>query len=116
MDYRNVVACANSYTNRCLYFRLVTGGNSDMNQPSLVACPNSNPKSNASYMPEKHRLFVRALEDKDHPNLSAFVLDLVEKEPELTEVERNIVEAYKGGERVVYLPLCFIDLGLSPKS
>ncbi len=68
------------------------------------------------YMPEKHRLFLIALEDKDRPNLSAFVLNLVEKEPELTEVERNIVEAYKGGERVVYLPLCFIDLGLSPKS
>ncbi len=56
------------------------------------------------YMPEKDRLFVRALEDKDRPILSAFVLKLVEKEPELTKVERNIVVAYKGGERVSCVP------------
>ncbi len=51
-----------------------------------------------NYMPEKHRLFVKALEGRDRTNLSAFVLDLVEKSPELTEVERNVVEAYKSGE------------------
>eukprot|EP01084_Bolivina_argentea_P287822 493918_1 len=47
------------------------------------------------YMPEKHRFFLRAVEDKDRPSLSTFVLDLAKKAPELTEVERNIVEAYK---------------------
>ncbi len=67
------------------------------------------------YMPEKHRFFLRAVEDKDRPSLSTFVLDLAKKAPELTEVERNIVEAYKSGERVMYLPSFLIYLYFLPK-
>ncbi len=68
-----------------------------------------------NYMPEKHRLFVRAIEDKNRPNLCAFVTSLIERERELTEVERNIVEAYTSGERGVCLPSFLTDMYFLPE-